>query len=105
VRTWISVWRITSRRWLDLVKSGVVRAEHIPCPVMSMFTPVAPDAGRRWPIPVDTQDDTGVDQRAEDEIWEVTEGPAEEYDETEGEDGEGDAVAALLQLAQWELVE
>ena len=57
------------------------------------------------PIPVDTQDDTGVDQRAEDEIWEVTEGPAEEYDETEGEDGEGDAVAALLQLAQWELVE
>ena len=39
------------------------------------------------------------------EIWEVTEGPAEEYDETEGEDGEGDAVAALLQLAQWELVE
>ena len=56
-------------------------------------------------IPVDTQDDTGVDQRAEDEIWEVTEGPAEEYDETEGEDGEGDAVAALLELAQWELVE
>ena len=56
-------------------------------------------------IPVDTQDDTGVDQRAEDEIWEVTEGPAEEYDETEGDDGEGDAVAALLQLAQWELVE
>ena len=56
-------------------------------------------------IPVDTQDDTGVDQGAEDEIWQVTDGPAEEYDETEGEDGEGDAVAALLELAQWELVE
>ena len=28
---------------IDLVKSGVLRAEHIPCPVMSMFTPVAPD--------------------------------------------------------------
>jgi len=53
-------------------------------------------------IPVDTQDDTGVDQGAEDEIWEVTDGPAEEYEETQGE---GDAVAALLELAQWELVE
>ena len=57
----------------------------------------------RMQVPM--QDDTGVDQRAEDEIWEVTEGPAEEYDETEGEDGEGDAVDALLELAQWELVE
>ena len=53
-------------------------------------------------IPVDTQDDTGVDQGAEDEIWQVTDGPAEEYEETQGE---GDAVAALLELAQWELVE
>ena len=47
---------------------------------------------------VEPPGDAGVDQGAEDEIWEVADGPAEEYDENEGET---DVVDALLELAQW----
>ena len=51
-------------------------------------------------VPVEPPGDAGVDP--EDEIWEVADGPAEEYDENESETGnEVDTVAALLDLAQW----
>ena len=57
-------------------------------------------------LQVAPEDDSGVDEGAEDEIWEVTDIPEEDLNEGEGErEQEVDAVAALLELAQWEEVE